>query len=66
MNEDRVTFIRELEILINRHSLERGSNTPDYILAQYLKNCLTTYELAIKERDRWYGVNPSPMTRKIL
>ena len=33
-------FRQELESLINRHSMENASNTPDWILADYLAACL--------------------------
>jgi predicted HAD superfamily Cof-like phosphohydrolase len=52
---ERPSFLRELESLINRHSLEGGSNTPDFVLASYLKSCLATWDLHTQERDRWYG-----------
>lgn len=52
------TFKAELTALINKHSLERGSNTPDYILADYLCRCLVMYQEAIKLRDMWLH-NPS-------
>lgn len=51
MNE----FEKELADLINRHSLENGSNTPDFILAKYLRKCLETYNEIIGERDKWWG-----------
>ena len=28
-------FIKELKTLINKHSIENGSNTPDFLLARY-------------------------------
>ena len=48
-------FEKELEILINRYSKENDSNTPDFILAKYLKTCLDNFNTAIKEREKWYG-----------
>jgi hypothetical protein len=48
-------FAIELERLINRYSKENGSNTPDFILAKYLCNCLDAFNLASRERERWYG-----------
>ena len=48
-------FEKELEVLINKHSKENESDTPDFILAQYLKGCLANYAETIKSRDRWYG-----------
>lgn len=50
-----MTFVEDLEALINRYSMENGSDTPDFILADYLVGCLESFETAIKRRDRWYG-----------
>lgn len=49
------TFDQELESLLNRHSIENDSNTPDFILAQYLLACLDAYNTALINRARWYG-----------
>ena len=49
-------FEEELEVLINRFSKETESNTPDFILAQYLKGCLSNYAETVKARDKWHGV----------
>lgn len=51
----RSAFQDELRSLINRHSQENASHTPDFILASYLQACLDTWNLHTKERDRWYG-----------
>lgn len=53
-------FRNELESLINRHSLENGSNTPDFLLAGYLKSCLDAFDHAVRERDKWYSVELAP------
>ena len=53
-------FVKELESLINQYGKERGSNTPDFILAEYLNTCLHAYNFAVKSRDAWYGINPAP------
>ncbi len=37
---------RELSAILNRASREGLSNTPDFILAEYLLNCLEAFELA--------------------
>jgi len=47
-------FWDDLEELINKHSLENASNTPDWILAQYLKGCLDAFNKAVKQRENWY------------
>lgn len=40
---------------INKVSRENKSNTPDWILAEYLINCLNAYEQASIAREKWYG-----------
>ena len=47
-------FRSELMKLINCHSLENGSDTPDFILAEYLTNCLEAFDKAMTRRANWY------------
>lgn len=45
--------------------MENESNTPDFILAEYLRDCMTAYALALSKRDKWKGyqyVNPDYIT----
>ena len=37
-------FEKELAALINKHSLEQRSNTPDFILASYLVESLNAFD----------------------
>jgi hypothetical protein len=48
-------FEKDLIALINRHSMENGSNTPDFILASYLRSCLDNFNRVSRWRERWYG-----------
>ena len=48
-------FEQELKDLINKHSAENASDTPDFILASYMNNCLLAFEDAVQEREVWYG-----------
>jgi len=57
---DAPDFISELRNLINKHSMENASNTPDYILAQYLTNCLRAWNQATQQRETWYGRDARP------
>lgn len=50
------TFEKELKSLINKYSKENGSNTPDFILAEYLTGCLKNYNKTLKARGKWFGV----------
>lgn len=49
------SFRNELSALINRHSRENGSGTPDFILAQYMAACLDGFDNAVRLREAWYG-----------
>lgn len=46
-------FIQEIAEVINKNSLENDNNTPDFILAEYLYNCLWAFKKSIKDRDDW-------------
>jgi hypothetical protein len=46
-------FRKELKGLLNRYSIENESNTPDFILADYLYDCLRAFERAANTRSRW-------------
>ncbi len=50
-------FKKQLSDLINRNSIENGSNTPDFMLAEYLVDCLKTCEKITKSREKWYGTS---------
>ena len=52
---EELNFKDSLECLINRHSIENASGTPDYMLAEYLSDCLDIYAKIVKQRDKWYG-----------
>ena len=54
--ENERAFQVELAAVINKYSREGRSNTPDFILAGYLVNCLEAYEAAMDRHDEWYGV----------
>ncbi len=51
-------FRRELEALLNRESMENGSNTPDFILAQFMADALEAFDKAVSRREEWYGRDP--------
>jgi len=48
-------FQKDLENLINKHCCENGSNTPDFILTEYLVNCLKTFDACSRAREKWFG-----------
>lgn len=53
--EREARFRKELEALLNCHSRENGSDTPDFILAEYLADCLAAWDRAVTRRTQWYG-----------
>jgi hypothetical protein len=60
---DRITlsqFSQKLTDLLNEHSAENGSNTPDWILRDFLLDCLSALDRAIKARDSFYGRELEP------
>lgn len=58
--ERKPTLLQDLETLINSHSGERVSNTPDFILASFLNACLDAFNGCVMRRDQWYRVYLSP------
>lgn len=52
---DEMTFQQDLAQVINRHSKETASGTPDFILAAYLEACLSIFEVAINGRADFRG-----------
>lgn len=51
---------REIASALNRASAENASNTPDYILAQYLLGCLAAFNTAVQQRETHCGRDPRP------
>lgn len=58
---NRPNFEQELRQLINKHSIENESDTPDFILANYIMNCLQSLHVLTKQREDWYGRTPKEM-----
>jgi hypothetical protein len=51
---------REIAKAIYRNKAERDSNTPDYILADFLTNVIVQFSQTMRLRDEWYGVDLRP------
>ena len=45
----------DIETAINRNSAENGSDTPDFILAEYLMTCLEAFDKTLHARSAWYS-----------
>ncbi len=44
-----------LQEVLNRYSAENASDTPDFILAEYITGCLAAFDQAVRSREKWYG-----------
>lgn len=53
-------LIKKLQSAINLCSAENESNTPDFILAEFLAGCLEAFNKAIQAREKWYGIKSEP------
>lgn len=49
------TLENHIRRVLNCHSAENASDTPDFILAEYLIGCLNAYDQAVRSREKWYG-----------
>lgn len=62
--DTKTQFHVKLESLLNSESMENGSNTPDFMLAEYLIDCLQAFDKAVRTRDDWYnkgeGIEENP------
>jgi len=59
-----MSFKKDLERLINRYSMEGRSDTPDYILANFMHSCLIAFETASTDRDQWRSIDVPQETNK--
>ncbi len=55
-------FEKELTTLLNKHNRENASDTPDYILAMFLINCLAAWNEATQQRETFHGRDSRPTT----
>lgn len=51
----------EVASLLNKVSAENDSNTPDFILAAYLMDCLRAFNKAVLMREEWYNRRVEPV-----
>lgn len=59
-NKRAKSLRKEIEVAINRNSAENGSDTPDFILAEFLTDALAAFDRAVTAREKWYGRDPRP------
>lgn len=51
-------FEERLSSFLNQERAENGSDTPDFILAEYLLGCLESFNRATVQRDKWWRFIP--------
>jgi len=56
----RSAFEEKLRSLINCESMENGSNTPDFILRDYLLGALDLFDRTVTRREDWFGRTQPP------
>ena len=64
-NVNETSFRAELQTLINRHSRENDSGTPDFVLADYMADCLAAYDKAVTRRNEWHKLEPRKHSRRV-
>lgn len=56
MNKERKEkFRKELIDIISKNNLDGESNTPDFILADYLMKCFETFADITDQNKKWHG-----------
>lgn len=55
MELTNATLEQELTTLLNKCNQENNSDTPDFILAGYLLDCLAIWNKNVNRRNEWYG-----------
>jgi hypothetical protein len=51
-------FQKELESLLNKHSIDNLCETPDFILAEHVTNYLVSLGAMVGQREAWFGRSP--------
>jgi hypothetical protein len=57
-------LLKEISATLNRHSAENASNTPDFILATYLTECLAAFNRACMWREKWHSAKGVPVSER--
>ena len=60
MTDDAPDFRSELCDLLNHHSAENRSDTPDWILRDFICDSLRAFDKAVRQRAKFYGNEKSP------
>jgi hypothetical protein len=57
---NETSLIRSLTDLLNTFSIDNSTNTPDFILANYLLDCLSAYDTATRWNASWHSISGVP------
>ena len=60
---EKTELEKKLSDLINCESRENDSDTPDFILAEFMMACLDAFELANNKREVWYNRKVKDMVK---
>jgi hypothetical protein len=55
MMKTREDLAEKIRFVLNCASREGCSDTPDFILAEYMLSALECFETACRDREKWYG-----------
>ena len=53
--QERPMFHVALTDLVNKYSRESESNTPDFVLANFIRKSLEAFDDSVNRRKLWYG-----------
>ena len=54
MSRTREDLVKDFADIINKSNRESASDTPDFILAEYLVEALEVFENGVRTREEWY------------
>lgn len=46
---------KEIENLMNKYNIDTITDTPDFIIAEYLMTCLRNYLVTKNKVEKWFG-----------
>ena len=62
--KDETELLKGITDLLNKTCSENASNTPDFILAEFLLDCLYAFNRSVNKRNKWYKKEPNETTVK--
>ena len=55
IKENEQKLQKEIETLMNKYNIDTITDTPDFILAEYLMNNLRNYLITKSNVEQWFG-----------